>query len=106
MVDVIHYFFEQDNTYVSREEAMSTSEVRKSLYENLYEKEYKYYIDPSVFDPENKNRGGRQYVADSNFVDEPFDPLRKSERKPFVPATELKDEQPLPFGAVLDAPLG
>jgi hypothetical protein len=105
MLDVIHFFFEEDSVYVSREDALSTSEVRKNLYEKLYEKEYKYYIDPAEMDGKSK-KGGRQYVADSDFVDTPFDPLSQGESKSFTPATQLKEDEYLPFGPVLDAPIG
>jgi hypothetical protein len=105
MLDVVHFLFEEDNKYVSREDLLSKSAVRKNLYRDLYYKEYKYYIDPSEFDGK-KGSNNRNYVSDSNFVDTPFDPLAKSEHKSFTPATELKDDEYLPFGPVLDAPIG
>lgn len=105
MLDVIHFLFEEDNKYVSREEVLSGSELRKNLYGNLYKKEYKYYIEPSEFDGKKSN-GSRNYVSDSNFVDAPFDPLAEGVHKKFTPATELKEDDYLPFGPSLEPPIG
>lgn len=105
MIDVIHFLFEEDNKYVSREDALSSSELRKNLYENLYGRPYYYYIDPAQFDGK-KSTNGRAYVADSDYEDTPFDPLAKADHKGYSPATELKEDEYLPFGSVLDAPIG
>jgi hypothetical protein len=35
----------------------------------------------------------------------PFDP-KKAAVKPFVPATDINENSPKPFGKVLDGPLG
>lgn len=105
MLDVVHYFFEEDSIYTSREHVISVSEMRKSLYKDLYNVDYKYYVDHKDMD---KKSGGRKYINDNEFnpADQPFDPLQQQEVKPFVPATELKEEAYLPFGPDLDAPLG
>jgi hypothetical protein len=105
MLDVVHFLFEEDNKYVSREEVLSLSAVRKNIYKDLYKTDYKYYIDPADFDGK-KTSNGRNYVADSDFVETPFDPMAPAERKGFTPATELKEDEYLPFGPVLDAPIG
>jgi hypothetical protein len=105
MLDVIHFLFEEDNTYVSKEDVISNSELRKYLYEGLYNKKYKYYIDPSDFDVTKKSRG-RNYVSDSSFDDTPFDPLAEGSHKGFTPATELKEDEYLPFGPALEPPIG
>jgi len=107
MLDVIHYFFEQDVIFVSGEQAESQSDVRSRLYKDLYNTSYKY---------PHKTRGsganGRNYidpaVIDEPFVKEdlpkPFDP-RANKPKPFVPATKLNPDAADPFGGILDAPI-
>jgi hypothetical protein len=107
MLDVVHYLFEEDSVYTSREHIASSSEMRKQLYENLYNTNYRYYVDVKAYDSDGKN-GGRKYIDDNEFnpADQPFDPMQQSETKPFVQPTELKENAYLPYGPSLDAPLG
>ncbi len=89
MLDVVHYFFEEDSRYSSPEEAESISAVRTSLYESLYNQTYRYKIKSNI------NRGNSDYsYSDPNEV------------KPYIPPTEFDPDSANPFGGVLDAPIG
>lgn len=100
MLDVLHYFFEEDFAYSSAEEAEARSNLRKELY-LLYGKTYSYIINSSG------NDGGRKYVSpEADFdLDLPTE-FSPKERKPYVPATDFNPESTMPFGSLLDAPLG
>jgi hypothetical protein len=102
MLDVIHVIFEEDYTNaVNGEQVDAKNKVRKIIYREFYEKEYKHSFsssdDYSNLEPEES---GYDY---SDVV--PFDPA-KAERKPFVPSTDFNPDAALPFGKTLDAPMG
>jgi hypothetical protein len=113
MLDVIHYFFEDDLAVASAEQQEARSNTRSSVYRTLYGTTYKYAIKKS-----GSEGGSYTYAADGSEIptdgfygtDEditPFDPNEnvKKATKPFVPATDMDADSPLPFGRVLDAPL-
>ena len=98
MLDVVHYFYEEDLNYASVEQAQMTDARRITLFKQLYGVEYKYASE----DIKNKTAG-----QSSNFdFDDlaPFDPTN-AETKPFVPATEVDEYSSTPFGDILDAPI-
>lgn len=106
MLDVVHFFFEEDVNNASSEQAESQSEMRIRLYRDLYKSTYKYpykakgtangrnYIDPAVID--------EPLVQEE--MPKPFDP-RADKPKPFIPATKLNLDGSDPFRGVLDAPI-
>lgn len=102
MLDVIHFYFEEDSRYRSQEEVQSVSAIRTSLYEGMYKKNYPYKISTGS---QSTGSTGRKYISDSDDTLEPFDPMF-AETKPFVPSTDFNPDSALPFGQVLDAPLG
>jgi hypothetical protein len=85
MMDVIHFFYEEDLHYSNIEEARWLDAKRKHIYKELYDEEYKYYSTSDVADQEASEDGGAV--------------------KPYVPPTEFDPERPNPFGSVLDAPI-
>jgi hypothetical protein len=99
MLDVVHYYFEADARYASGEEAEAVSKLRTSLYK-LYEKPYIY-----AFKNSSRGQSGRTYVNgnDEDLLPTEFSP---QESKSFTPATKVDAESHLPFGPVLDAPIG
>lgn len=100
MVDVIHYFFEEDMMHASTGEQLEAiSDMRTELY-RMYGKTYSYGVS-------KKSKTSRAYVGEDFDFDNdvPFDPANQ-ETKPFVPATEFDPDSSMPFGGVLDAPLG
>lgn len=93
MLDVIHYFYEEDFNYSTVEQAQMTDARRIHVFESLYKTKY-HYAAP-------KSAGKTSGVDDL----EPFDPMNQ-EVKPFVPATDFDPESSNPFGSLLDAPIG
>jgi hypothetical protein len=101
MLDVIHFFFEEDIKASSKEEHDSVTAVRNTLYSTFYGVEYKYGGSSS-------NSTGRAYVSNSNYDFDDglseFSPAKA--KKPYIPPTNVNPDSYLPFGDVLDAPLG
>lgn len=100
MTDLLHYFFEEDMRYSSAEEAESVSAYRTHLY-LMYGKTYTYGIS-------NKNQNGKSYLPKNASDDFGFDDplMAQTETKPYVAPTEFNPSSAMPFGSVLDAPLG
>jgi hypothetical protein len=104
MVDVVHYFFEEDTLrYESGEQAEAASKFRTKLYE-LYDRTYKYGVTSSGT---ANGDGGRKYIGKNE--DFEFDnsiPNSKSNSvKPYIPPTQMDIDSHDPFGGVLDSPL-
>lgn len=97
MLDVVHYFFEEDLRASSGEELEAISKVRQTIYQMLYKKDYK-----SIFtSPESKYNM-------STASDGPVPPASTppgAERKPYIPPTQFDPDTPAPFGEKIDAPL-
>lgn len=87
MVDVIHYFFDEDMRYASYESALMHSKFRERIYGSLYDTTYKYTIKDST--------------ASSSSVSDAEGGL-----KPYIPPTEFDPNSSNPFGSTLDAPIG
>jgi hypothetical protein len=113
MLDVIHYFFDQDMNYSTAEQAEAHSNMRSSVFREFYHTEYVYGINNS----KNSEFGQSSYVsADFDLSSEeqvvPLDPFKKSQEsvakevKPYVPATNFNNDSEKPFGSILDSPLG
>jgi len=107
MLDVIHYFFEEDMFYSSAEQAEGRDRARQQIYNQFYESEYPYAVTSS-----SNNASGvvtRNFDVEEEKDDEivPFDPLQKNKpTKPFIPATPVNAKSNQPFGSALDGPLG
>ena len=105
MLDVLHYFFEDDLNYSNAEQAEARDKMRSSLYGQLYSTTYKY------------STGAGSSRAPRTFdVDEEIKPVELKERKidsfnpavppkPYVAPTPVNPNSAKPFGSVLDAPL-
>lgn len=85
MLDVIHFLFEEDARYSTAEEAQAVSEFRSTIYGVLYGTTYKYKVSSSSGGGAGRSGGGV---------------------KPYIPPTEFDPDTGMPFGDVLDAPLG
>ena len=83
MLDVVHYFLDEDMRYSSVEELKIHDSVRKNIFKTFYDTEYRYGIPGDTPDS-----------VDSDAI------------KPYIPPTEVNPDAPNPFGAVLDAPIG
>lgn len=83
MLDVVHYFLDEDMRYSGLDEMKIHDSVRKSIFKKLYDVDYKYGMSGESSDTE-----------DPNYV------------KPYIPPTEVSPESHAPFGSILDAPIG
>lgn len=108
MLDVIHYFFEDDLNYSTPEQAEARDKMRSSLYGQLYQTTYKYAT--------GANSKGTATVKDFD-IEEEIKPVNLKERsvdsfnpaippKPYVAPTPIGTNSARPFGNILDAPLG
>jgi len=103
MIDVLHYYFEEDIAASSGEQMEARSESRSVIYRTLYGTQYKYAMSTS---DKTYNSDGSKLPDDGFYSDlEPFDPS-ENVVKPYVSPTELDEDSYLPFGKTLDAPLG
>jgi hypothetical protein len=109
MLDIVHFLFEEDNTYSTPEGAESRSKLRTLLYGKLYNKEYKF--------PYNSSGTSYNYSTDidapelaipsDSYGYDSEDVLPKPDKgptKPFVPTTDFNSDSPLPFGKFVDPP--
>jgi hypothetical protein len=98
MLDVLHYYMEEDYNVSSQEQIDARSDVRKAIYRHMYNKEYKF--------PAGKKNNAQVTASGLDLNDVvSVDPL-KEPTKSYVPPTDFNPESKKPFGDVLDAPLG
>jgi len=104
MLDVLHYLFEEDNSYSSEEQMKSKLHLRETLYENLYHRTYKYKL-------KNSGTTSRSYVPAEGDDDEeeilaPFNPKERKPTKEYISPTKFNPDAARPFGTILDPPVG
>jgi hypothetical protein len=102
MVDVLHFFFEEDMMHISTaEQEEAITNMRKSLYE-MYGRTYSYGVKK-----QGSSSGSRAYITEDydSPNDIPFDPANQ-DTKPFVEAPDFNPDSSMPFGSILDAPIG
>lgn len=111
MLDVIHYYFEEDLAVSTAEQQQARSDTRSSVYRTLYGTIYKYGISKTSSSSSDVFTADGSQIPTDGFFDNnditPFDPTDNTPKtvKPFVPATDMDADSPLPFGRVLDAPV-
>ena len=103
MLDVLHYYFEENFSHVSLEHAQRISSVRESTYQSLYGVDYPYSITREA-------GGNSQNIEDYDVEDLDSEPeeikVFNPKSKPYTPPTKLNESAAKPFGSILDAPLG
>ena len=101
LFDVLHYYFEEDSsTSQSAEHAEAKDMLRTSLYENLYNKPYRFASKKS------SNLDNIDLPMGDEELPVPIDPFEKSNQtKPYRPPTDFDSSLSSPFGTTLDAPL-
>ena len=110
MLDVIHFYFEEDMLAASSKEHLEVRDhVRSTLYREFYDREYQYgssssstSLSPSILDDE---------LGVDDVPPQPIDPEQESKAfavppKPYTPPTRINPNSAKPFGALIDAPLG
>jgi hypothetical protein len=105
MLDVIHYFFEEDLLVSSSEESEAKTQIRSVLYREMYGTTYKYGVSKSG---ESYNYANDTLPSDGlvGSTDEVIpDPMQqKRPTRAYTPTTDFDADSPLPFGRVLDQP--
>lgn len=106
MLDVIHYYFEDDHRYASFDEASFKDEFRSSIFKNLYDSEYAFGMSKDDT-PDYRNIESEldDPIEQPQEAIEPFNPRAKSV-KGFIEPTNLNENSTKPFGSILDEPLG
>jgi hypothetical protein len=110
MLDVLHYFFEDDLFYSTVEQAEGRDRSRVAIYQDFYDSSYAYSTTT------NSTAGGKGFTKnfdDYEFISEeeeekivPFDPLQKKKAvKPFIRPTNVNAAADQPFGETLDGPI-
>jgi hypothetical protein len=106
MLDVLHFFFEEDFRFVSQEDSISRDELRKRMYKEMYDTEYAYSLNRD-YESDNTMELDSPPLSQDDLemeVINPFNP-REREVKPFVEPTKVNEDQFNPFGSLLDDPL-
>ena len=102
MLDVIHFYFEEDLMADSKEEVENKTRVRSLIYREMYHKAYKYG-NSSSGESYNYSTASDGFIGEADDeVDEPIKPSQKT----YIPPTDFNPDSPVPFGKNLDAPLG
>lgn len=91
MLDVLHYFYEEDMNYASVEQLQMTDARRVHVFEELYGWPYRYKANPDAGSSGGINQ---------------FSGVGSADTKPYIPPTEFDPDSFNPFGSVLDAPIG
>lgn len=108
MLNVMHYYFEDDHNMANSEEAEAKSSIRTSIYRMLYNTEYKYKYkskhSTSGYNYSTETANGEP-VLDGFVGQDVEDKPDKGPTKPFVPTTDFNPDSSLPFGKTLDPPL-
>ena len=101
MLDVMHFYMEEDFSQASSaEQSEAKDKARELIYKSLYNRTYTF--GRSSKDYKTANSSG-EFYDDEEIV--PVDPL-KEPTKSYVPATDFNPESSKPFGDLLDAPIG
>lgn len=99
MLDVLHFFMEEELSEDVETLGARRTNLRKHVYSILYDKDYKYYVQPKLSEDEQTFDSAESLPIPFN----PSDPTR--EVKPFIPPTQFDPSSDKPFGDILDGPL-
>jgi hypothetical protein len=109
MLDVLHYFFEDDLFYSSVEQADGRDRSREAIYRDFYNSSYAYSTGASSNSASggvNKNFDNFEFTPEEEEKIVPFDPLQKRKTvKPFIRPTNVNAAADQPFGDMLDGPI-
>ena len=100
MLDVMHFYMEEDFSQASTaEQSEAKDKARELIYRSLYNRNYTLARKSSK-GYETANSTGEFYADEEALVD----PL-KEPTKSYFPSTDFNPESPKPFGDLLDAPI-
>ena len=104
MLDVLHYFFEDDQSGSSTpEQAQAKDAMRSSMYESLYGSTYQYASQPTALSPSVDS----ETTDSSTESDDDINPMQQANNlvKAYQAPTQISSDSASPFGSVLDSPL-
>ena len=97
MLDVMHFYFEDDMLPRWEQDADTKSKVRVALYDSMYSKKYKYALDSTP-----RHADWEFGDDDDEYAPDPlYAPTPDGSVKPFFPAStpeELNDILGMPLG--------
>jgi hypothetical protein len=109
MLDVLHYFFEEDLFYSSVEQADGRDRSREAIYRDFYNSSYAYSTQAgsnTAGGGVTKNFDDYEFMSEEEEKIVPFDPLQKKKAvKPFIRPTNVNAAADQPFGNMLDGPI-
>lgn len=107
MLDVVHFYFEQDHRYATFEEASFKDRFRSSIFKNLYKSEYTFGFSEEDNNDALSSSDEPLEIAENEKPEiiEPFNPRAKNV-KGFIEPTNFNENSSKPFGSILDEPLG
>lgn len=97
MLDVIHYFYEEDMNYSSLEQIQMSDARRINIFEGLYGVTYPYASDSARAATQDEFGNIKQFNPAGN---------GNGTTKPYMPPTDFDPDSFNPFGQALDAPIG
>lgn len=105
MLDILHFFFEEDQVNATQELKNQKSDVRDNMYRLLYGVDYAYKLDKVETDATDMSFLEDEDDSPPDDSDiKPFSPKRQGV-KPFIPVNQPTEDGIQPFGNTLDAPL-
>lgn len=105
MLDVLHYFFEEDYFYVNDEQAEYRPKFRQQMYKSMYGIDY-VYVSADTGDSSGSDSLDPEEIEEPEELINPFSPRAKKETKAFLEPTLPLENSQKPFGDILDMPLG
>ncbi len=97
MLDVLHYLFESD-AIGTEEEQDAKHRLRSTLYGQLYERDYSWDVGRKSQDASGQEFGTQEVGGSPTHA--------RLTHKPYIPPTPVNADSVMPYGNVLDAPLG
>lgn len=99
MLDVLHYLFEMDTDFSSKENLEAKDHSRKIIYKSIYNMEYPYARSTQA------DTGYSEYADNGDFSNPA--PAQTNSVKPYIPPTPFNPDSPNPFqGSLRESPLG
>ena len=102
MLDVVHYFFEEDLNFSTAEQAEARDKTRIAIYDEMYGSYYKYAAKNNRQTPMNFDDDDDTPFEEEK-MPEPFNPAQRP--KAYTPPTPVNADSAMPFGKILDAPM-
>lgn len=104
MLDVLHFYMEEDFDFTTKEESDAKENLRSTISRVIYDKDYSFSDSSS-----SSGVNSRKYInKEENEELKPFNPEDPNafSKKSYIPPTDFDENSSKPFGDVLDSPIG